>query len=176
MALATDATADLLAQLKVAPPWSEIDSSQESKIKAQSLMDVLINIARNLTTDQCRELVEKDMALIEQVRRVNGPVYLNELSKLFILNRVYFKVPEWDAPEAMRYRGGWLPAAPSKDGKYPSKEGKYGILFPVEMESDGTLKLSHGGYSYYGGGYFPLKEFNLFQERYGARWGDKLKP
>ena len=139
-------------------------------------MDVLNDIARNLTIAQCKELMENDIALIEQVRKINGKVFDDELSKLFILNRVYFKVPEWDTVEAMRYRGGWLPAAPSKDGKYPSKEGKYGILFPVEMESDGTLKLSHGGYSYYGGGYFPLKEFNLFQERYGARWGDKLKP
>lgn len=166
VASAMDMVDDFLGRLKAAPPWGRIDSSQESRKKAQSLMDVLTDIAHVLTITQCRDLMERDTAWIEQERTNDATIFRNELSKLFILNRVYFKIPEWDTVEAMKYRGGWLPAAPSKDGKYA-------ILYPVEESPNGILKLSHGGYSYYGGDYPPLLEFELFRDRYGARWSSK---
>jgi hypothetical protein len=152
-----------LNELESAPPWGKVDDSQESKAHTHQLMTALTDIARNLSQEDCRTLLSEYVEHVNELPRKDLQDILNKLSKAFILNRVYFNVPKWDGPEALKYMGGWLPSPPKNDGKF-------GVLFPLEMTSNGDLKLVASGFTYYGGAYNPLLEFDLFQGRYGARW------
>lgn len=83
-----------------------------------------------------------------------------ELSKLFILSRVIFDVPEAYSVSQSKSYGGWLRPLP--------KNNMYNLLWPVESKK-GSLVLEIEFNGYIGASYDAAGEINYFAERFDRR-------
>ncbi len=77
------------------------------------------------------------------------------MSRLFILNRVLFQVPDKDAN--WRPSGGW-------GGQTADTP-----LWPLAQDKDGALRISSMFQGYLGSAFSALEEFDDFSKRYGRR-------
>jgi hypothetical protein len=122
---------------------------------------------RNQIVVCLRRLSQCDSAILRAVTkafvaecRANGTYTIAAMSKLFVLNRFVFNVPE-HAKFSGPFFGGW-------EG-VPHDEREMNVMWPLSHGKDGQLELSgaYGGYS--GERFRALEEFDFFLRKYGRR-------
>jgi hypothetical protein len=143
----------LFKQIRLCPPWTRIKASdQQSK---QNVITCLDSIANN-DTSRIRKAVER-VAHDEDTSNYS----VDELSKLFLLNRYLFKVPSKSNMADARFFGGW--------GGVPHDEEHVDLLWPFAVNSAGKLELTGGFGGYYGDIFEAVDEFDYFNRRFGRR-------
>ncbi len=90
-------------------------------------------------------------------RDTNQPI--DAWSKIYVLNRFYFDVPDSETASKVKYFGGW--------GIPPQGKELVNILWPLAVNASGKiyLKGAFGGYT--GDSYDALGEFDYFLSGYG---------
>jgi len=88
---------------------------------------------------------------------------LDALSKIYLFNRLYFKVPPGFIPRKdAKVFGGWRGV--------PLMDGTINVLWPLTQDLDGHLSLTGQFKGYFGEKYRPLEEFDYFLEKFGTRY------
>ena len=100
-------------------------------------------------------------------------------SKIFVLLRLLFDVPEEYPRDEARFFGGWIILRVREDGDWtmddpPTREGTVNMLWPLGYE-DGRLVLKGTIFAYRGFPYDGLWEYDYFASRFPLRAADELK-
>ena len=101
-------------------------------------------------------------AAVEQYVDTNtksGSQNLGNLSKVFLLNRYLFNVPQLVSIDSPLF-GAW---------RNPIQDGQLDLLWPFSLKPDGQLELSGMFSGYTGEAYRPMEEFDYFFKKYGLR-------
>jgi hypothetical protein len=113
---------------------------------------------------KCLELIsENDITLIrEAIVRLFSKYSQNTSlwSRVFILNRYLFQVPE-NSPIDEHLFGGWAGT--------PIENGMVNRLWPFSYDSQNRLQLVGEFEGGYGNGYRGLDEFDYFHKKFGLR-------
>ena len=114
----------LVKQIRLCPPWTRISASDQ--LAKQNVLKCLDAIANNDTS-----LIRKAVEQFRQEQRT--PRYpIDELSRLFLLNRYLFKIPSKSNMADAQFFGGW--------GRVRMMKRKliyYGRLLSIRMASWG---------------------------------------
>ncbi|MDX2227245.1 MAG: hypothetical protein SFY92_09180 [Verrucomicrobiae bacterium] len=140
-------------KMQDAPAWSSF-VVDENKDKSEDTVKILGEAAENLPVEEARKCI---ISCLQE--RTDDKV--GAWSKVYVFNRLYFNVPEWEEKKSLRFFGGWI--------GIPEKDGKINVMFPLEKNANGRIFLSKnfGGYS--GPDYDGLGEFDYFLKKYGLR-------
>lgn len=124
--------------------------------------DSLISIIQDL----CQEQPDIIKGVIQQLLKIadentSPGDALNNWSYVYLINRMYCQVPDWEKIENRRLFGGWVGIP--EDGR------RFRLSYPFVFNADGTIKIEGpvGGYS--GAAYQGIQEFDFFMETYGKR-------
>jgi hypothetical protein len=136
------------------PSWSEITG--ENKALSANLLPYLQNIAGH-KTEHIQQAVTR---YVEQSEASSSGYNIAAMSRLYVLNRFIFQVPEWiesGKPRFAAFRG------------IPQKGNLINELWPFSFSASGELSITgiYGGYS--GESFQALKEFISFNNLYGRR-------
>jgi len=144
----------LIADLLSAPSWLALPMSADANQDAEKLLAVLRRVQKFAIPD-VRAL------LVEFVRSVpDGTGRLDQVGKIFVLNRLLFNVPEPRPSRRVdRGHGGWF---------VPVYNGRPDMLWLLSFDH-GQLKLTGRFVGYSGALYDPLREFDRFECTYGPR-------
>jgi hypothetical protein len=93
---------------------------------------------------------------------------MNGYMLIYIVNRIYFAVPEWIPKSEFRPFGGFV-------GWHRYDDEKVNIRFPLNISPDGRMTIEAGNTSYMGPPYQGLAEFDFFSSKYPSRTGQKQK-
>ena len=94
-------------------------------------------------------------------RRCANKYSVDDMSKLFVLNRSIFKVPSQSKLPEARFFGGWIGV--------PRGEKGVDLLWPLTIRSGGKLELIGDFGGYYGDDFQAVEEFDYFNQRFGRR-------
>jgi hypothetical protein len=141
-----------------APDWT-VMNEKSLLIEGDKIIKILAKYC-DLPSNNVRMLIQK---LSESGDEFN----LSIGSKIYILNRMFFNVPEIADRSGWKFFGGWAGV--------PINGSRVSALFPLSITDDGLTKIKNvfGGYS--GASYRGLEEFDFFLERYGRRIDSKKK-
>jgi hypothetical protein len=140
----------LIEALQNAPDWPNANSENITSVDKQ-LMPVMAKICL-LTVGECRLFEQQFLAKMQEENRNR----VSDWSRLYILNRAYFAVPQ--TPSSNPRLGGWV--LNKADGS---------PLWPLSYGTDGALHLTGIFSGYSGANYRALYEFDLFSKNYGKR-------
>lgn len=127
--------------------------------ESERLIDVANKLCK-LSTPDLRKVIE---AVVDEVRDTHTDI--DEWSKIYILNRVAFEVPNKYSKKARGnhgiFFGGW--------GGVPTSRNFANIRWPVDYRPDGKAEIvgSFGGYM--GDSYLAVAEFDFFAEQFPRR-------
>jgi hypothetical protein len=148
------ASQDAVVILDKAPIWTSITADDQR--------------TGQLVCETLRPLLEKDPAELRNILvkyvaglRADDPDKLGSLSKIFVLNRMFFNVPDDDRLDNVQFFGGW--------NGVPFGNGKVNMMWPVSMTKEGGFKIAGYFCGYFGPEYSPLDEFDFLLKRYGKR-------
>lgn len=143
---------DVVDILSKTPGWSTIGPEDgESRQKLLSLLSSLDTVRTN----------DIRAGVVEYLETLKGASSLNDLSKIFILNRLLFRVPVDENRNRARFFGGWRGV--------PFVGDKVNMMWPVATDSQGRLIISGIFSGYSGEDYWALSEFDHFTTTYGRR-------
>jgi hypothetical protein len=106
-------------------------------------------------------VVREAIAKFIETRRAATSYSVDEWSKLFVLNRQLFNVPE-------RFELGSPPSA-SGWQDVPQGENWINLLWPFTVDALGNPRLTEPFGGYLGGAYGALEQFDLFEKHFGRR-------
>lgn len=150
-------------------------NSNNAEKKVLTLLDKCPSWTRLRPNDQPDR--EKIMASLEKIRTFNTRVVrmaveqyvvkntkttsqnLENLSKVFLLNRYLFQVPQFVPAESPVF-GAW---------RNPIEKGQMNVLWPFLLKPNGRLELTGVFSGYTGEPYQPIKEFDYFFKTFGIR-------
>ena len=139
----------LAKKIQACPAWSEEDiKKMEVKIKIQSCLT---------------EIAEHDITLIREALSKllsDDDVSTATLSRVFLLNRFLFEVPESSSLDYKIF-GGWV--------GIPIDAGKINRLWPISRDAKGNLIIVGEFGGYFGHRYQALEEFDWFHHTFGLR-------
>lgn len=135
-----------------APRWANMH--QENFLELGPKLLTVLNTYKDLEPPQARLLVEAIVALQED------PFDLVTASQIFVFNRLYFNVPEWELLENWKSHSGFH--------GIPQKGFSFNSLYPLTLKN-GKFEFCGGSLAYAGGPYMGLKEFDYLAEKYGKR-------
>lgn len=123
------------------PPWTSLQCAGPSDERA-----LLRAVARcsSLPLGQLRE----EVASFADVHKQD----LSELSKIYVLNRYVFAVPDNVPQSKVRFFGGWSGVPRSRDG--------YNLRWPLSVTASGEFSIPGRGGGYGGPPYAALTEFD----------------
>ena len=146
--------ADAVAIIKRCPPFTLIQ--EDDRHEQQELLKCLAEL-HTYETAVLRKAVEQ---FITEDR--DAFVSVDDMSKLFVLNRYIFNIPATAKGKEVRPFGGWV--LPYDDGK-----GEMDLLWPFRIVENDQLELVGFGVGYMGETFRAVAEFDLFNERFGRR-------
>lgn len=137
------------------PPWSRItatNSDPDSRVKILSELEVVNrqdtqDLRQAVNLYWTREVISKPSDELEAA------------SRLFVLNRYVFNVPEW-IPQGSKGYGVWKGV--------PVQDGNINLMWPLSLR-EGHIDLLGNYAGYWGPPYLGLDEFDDFTSRYGRR-------
>lgn len=137
----------IMRLLESCPSWTVPPPNDVAKAK---ILDHLAKISAYNTT-LIYEAVKKYSAMHRDD--------LEALSKILLLNRFLFAVPQW-VPVDTPLFGSW---------RHSVENGQISLLWPFSVRSDGTLVLTGEFSGYTGEPYQAREEFDFFSKNYGQR-------
>ena len=146
--------ATILREIEECPSWLWTVGD-----KALSRQDVIARLKR-ISQYEPRQVRAALIRYIKSRKAINS-YWVQECSKIYVLNRFYCKVPEWGDLEDPHSFGGW--------SGIPMKERKIALLWPLKVTSSGGLELLDVSTGFYGDEYLGLEEFDQFLKKYGVR-------
>ena len=153
-ALASDSTVNsVVKMIGACPAWSDLRASDILSRKAS--LACLERISHN-DPDVIRKSMER---YISNKRRRNA-YDVSSMSRLYVLNRYVFNVPEkakFDRPTF----GGWMGV--------PHNSEEINLLWPLSYDQEGKLALTGQFGGYLGDDYLAIQELDYFRSIYGAR-------
>lgn len=147
---------DFVAKVESLPPWASLDAKkfEEAAAKYRDVGDEF----QRFSIEDAAKIVR---ALAANAKPKEGGS-LGAESRLYVLLRFYFAVPQYEDPEKVkRFGGGW--GVPEDD------KGNVNILWPLATEKDGTLILKYKFKHFFGPPYNPVSEMEYFRDMYGRR-------
>lgn len=145
---ATDAS-ELMSLFDSAPDWTTFRyKSDLAGPKAAELLAIYTKISKDYDVEECRHAIEVMM------RDGIG------LDKLYVFNRVYFKINENEPITHAGYSRGWT---------LDSTE-KVGLLAPLAVGEQKKLFFKYRALAVMGPPYEPLKEFDYFRNKFERRY------
>jgi hypothetical protein len=141
----------LLQKLDACPPWASLDVNDQQTVAV--LMRALA-FFQNCDYDVLRKVIARYVTIKTETEEYD----VESASRLFILNRYLFNVPEI-APISEPHFGGWV---------IPHDDRTANRLWPFRLK-DGQLILIGGFQGYFGAKYDALGEFDFFRKVYGLR-------
>ena len=144
---------DVAAILRNVPAWTSISPSDDrsARLLCEELGPVL-----KVDPDKLRADLVRYIRIHEHDENA-----LDEQSKIFVLNRMFFDVPSSDRQEDAQFFGGWRGV--------PLINGRVNLMWPVGIDRYGQLVLVGRFGGYFGPNYRPLEEFDFFRKKYGIR-------
>ena len=139
----------VVATIEKMPPWTVAKSKENEIIASLAALDAW-------PTARLRN------AVVEYVKRrtAAGEYSLAEMSKVFLLNRFIFRVPESEGQD-VRFFGGWY--------RVPFTNGVANLMWPLGYTDQGTITIKGRYEGYAGPPYRGVEEFDFFAKRYGRR-------
>ena len=134
-------------------PWSELRESDDEARK--QIMTCFGKIA-SYDLVMIRLAIEKYVSTKRSQKAFN----VAAMSRLYVLNRYLFNVPEKARFEKGTF-GGWMGV--------PADSESINLLWPFTIDEAGTLTLTGQFHGYMGDDYLALKEFDDFNKKYGGR-------
>ncbi len=131
----------IVKQIAALPPWAGL--TQDDKAAVDDLLEKLRQFEK-VDEPVLRNAVE---LFLEDLQ---DPTDTNEVSKIFVLNRYYFKVPATE----VRALGGWFAV---------------NMCWPLEFDSAGKPSLTGSFRGYSGPPYDAIKEFHYLKDKFGRR-------
>ena len=148
------ASADTVArEIELCPPWDELNKGDDAT--RGQIMKCLEQIA-NYDLAVIRQAMEKYMS----IKRSQKALDVTAMSRLYVLNRYVFNVPEKASFERSTF-GGWMGV--------PHDSQWINLLWPFSVDEKGKLTLTGQPSGYLGDEYKALQEFDYFNEKYGVR-------
>jgi hypothetical protein len=149
-------------RVKEASPWTSV--TRNDLQGATTELDALGVEFQNFPAQDARAIIEQ--LSVDAVSDVSPGEPFDSWSKMYVLLRYYFRVPQSERAEEVKRFGGW--AGVPKNGEFVD------TLWPLKERPDGSLHLNDtfGGYS--GARYDALGEFDHFDRMYGPRQGARL--
>jgi hypothetical protein len=92
---------------------------------------------------------------------INGRKTFDDWTKLFLINRYIFNVPEWENSERARTYGGFFPI--------PRENGKVNVMWPLAINRSGEVELIGQSVGYLGDRFLAVEEFDFFLQEHGRR-------
>ena len=139
----------IISQILSCPAWDELEKG-DVKTK-DKIMKSLVLISEN------------DITMIRAAVVLSCSKYPQSTSlwsRIFLLNRYLFQVPE-KSPVDGKLFGGWAGT--------PIENGVVNRLWPFSYNSQNELQLTGDFEGYYGNGYKGVEEFDYFQKTFGLR-------
>ncbi len=134
-------------------PWAFADRDEFKAIAAD--YNRIGKDFQSIPVEDAREIVKQIAA------ETPDDFDLETASKLYVLLRFYFAVPEYvERSEYRAFGGGW--------GVPDDGNDRLGVLWPLSVE-DEQLKLTSQFRLFKGADYRPLDEFDHFNKKYGPR-------
>ena len=134
-------------------PWSELRESDDEARK--QIMTCFGKIA-SYDLVMIRLAIEKYVSTKRSQKAFN----VAAMSRLYVLNRYLFNVPEKARFEKGTF-GGWMGV--------PADSEWINLLWPFTIDEAGTLTLTGQFHGYMGDDYLALQEFDDFNKKYGGR-------
>lgn len=139
-----------------APAWTELSGDPD---EARRLVDACRQIAksdtqqiRSMLVDFCDEKNGKDA----------GGMNVDQMSKVYVLNRILFAIPATVEAQDIRYFGSWvLPDDVADSGN--------NLIWPVTPLANGSFEIVGEFKGYFGAAYTPIREFDYLYEHFGRR-------
>ena len=149
-----DAISNAVETIKSCPAWTRL--SANDKDAKQSLLECLDKLSREKTS----VLSNAIQRFIAQ-RRAEGAYSVDDMSRLFLLDRYIFSVPTQSKLSEARFFGGWIGV--------PHDDNLVDLLWPFKIGRSGRLELAgvFGGYN--GDDFEALQEFDYFNQKFGRR-------
>lgn len=124
--------------------------------------DPIIKVMQRLCREEpgfVRNVIRKLLELGDDNTTPGNPV--NKWSFVYLINRFYCHVPDWETVKDRRLFGGWV--------GIPEDDSRFKLGYPLVFNPDGTIELEGplGGYT--GAAYQGLNEFDFLLEKYGRR-------
>lgn len=135
--------------LESCPAWSSANANKR---------EIIASLQR-LSTNQTSVLRSGIEQFVAKCQSENA-YDVGNMSKLFVLNRFVFSVPERDRYDGPFF-GGW-------EG-IPHDQKEMRILWPLSHAKDGQLQLTGTFAGYSGHLYLAVQEFDYFLKKYGRR-------
>lgn len=149
--VANDTTKTLITALENSPAWSDLEGEGD----ATKLLVACETIA-DYDTAKIRSAVQ---TLMRDRSGTTGD-YISKISRLYVLNRFLFDVPEFISNDEYEVFGYW---------NSPTRGDIVNVLWPLSVDSDGSLALTGRHGAFFGPGYDALGEFDYFHKRFGRR-------
>lgn len=141
--------------LLACPAWSQV--AADDTASREEILYAMEELSK-VNLDVLRAAVVKYVLQMEEQKRYYSST---DMSRIFVLNRYIFAVPEqvpWDS-----FPGFGSIAIPG------DSSDDLDILWPLSVGADGELELTGTFTIYMGPEYLSVEEFDYFREQYGAR-------
>jgi hypothetical protein len=146
-----------VTKVEAAPAWASLN---EDKLKIHAAdIEKLGNEFQNFSLEDTREIVKRLEDRAYKNKALGEPE--DSLSRIYVLLRFYFAVPEYEQSKKVRPFGGWL--------GIKEKDDQYNILYPLILDRDGDLRLRGVFQGYMGPSYSAVRELEHFNREYGPR-------
>lgn len=145
------------------PAWLQLplDSKSDSEAAATEIVESCNRIRARFSLPDVRRAI----CAYHEYSIVQGGLEKAEaFSRIFVLNRALFAVPEWVDRSGLQAWGGFVGV--------PVVDGRVGLLWPLARTHSGGLVLAHPWRGYMGADYAGVAEFDYFARRFGPRASD----
>ena len=151
------------------PLWTRLPSDKE--YTHEKNLFLALNKANEMSVNEIRMAIQEMLASVDNKNSKINDDGFNEAfdvwCKIFVLNRYYANVPEWESLDNLEGFGGWL--------GIPRTKGKVNMLFPLAISESGNFYLAGRLYGFMGPDYRGLEEFDYLIKKYGVRKFPKEK-
>jgi hypothetical protein len=146
----------MLNALTAAPAWTRM--SDPDRAGDRRRLSVALSFVAGHSLAQIRTVVQR---YLKQSDFKSGFQDIHAVSKLYVLNRYIFAVPDTENPDGVRFFGGFR-------GE-PENAGSMNMCWPLAVSGNdiSIVGICHG---YNGDYYDALEEFDYFRARYGPRF------
>jgi hypothetical protein len=143
---------DVVALLDAMPAWATGDPIKPETCTAikSKCEAIRVRFSHSIIRD----------AIVHVLQAADFKTETQTASKVFVLNRFLFEVPNDADAATIRYFGGWAGV--------PIKNGRVDMLWPWCQGTNG-LELENSFKGYFGEGYDGVGEFDYFKTHYDAR-------
>jgi len=149
-------TNDVLLLIEAIPPWSEIGHEAAAKSRLQT-----VTILQRISKYDLETIREAEGQFISKQRTLPTGYDVAAMSKLYVLNKYLFALPEEARIDSARFFGGWLGV--------PHDSDDVNLLWPFSKSEPDRLSLTgtFGGYN--GDDYLALEAFDYYRRTFGRR-------